>query len=396
MVTRERKLRRSSEPPTIAATGFCRHHDALFQPAFTAFAAMRPARALIDLSALRHNYRLARRLHGGKALAVVKADAYGHGAVPCAQALANEADGFAVAFLDEALELRAAGIRQPILLLEGVFGVQELELAASAGLWVVVHHEAQLRMLECSAPAQPLHVWLKINSGMNRAGFDGAAAPAAWARLKALSGVASVTLMTHLARADEPDEGATAQQIEAFDAATAELPGARSVANSAGVLAWPAARRDWARPGILLYGADPLPDNGHGLRPVMSLQSEVFAVRELAAGAALGYGARFVAATPTRIGLVAMGYADGYPRVVPNGTPVRVDGQASRIVGRVSMDMLTVDLTEIADVGIGSQVELWGAQVPVNEVANAAGTISYELLCGVKRVRFEYLAAASH
>lgn len=351
---------------------------------------MRPARALIDLSALRHNYLHARATHGGRALAVVKANAYGHGAVQCARALAPDVDGFAVAFIDEALELRAAGIDKPILVLEGVFSSAELATAADESLWLVVHHEAQLEMLEGTKLAGPLHVWLKMNSGMNRAGFDADMLRAAWQRLANLPAIVSTTLMTHFARADEPHDDTTAVQIARFDSASEGLPGARSLANSAAILAWPAARRDWARPGIVLYGADPLPAGEHGLRPVMTLQSEVMAVRELAAGDALGYGARFRAPAPMRIGLVAMGYADGYPRVVPDGTPVTVNGQHSRIVGRVSMDMLTVELSTLADAGIGSRVELWGAQVPVNRVAAAAGTIAYELLCNVKRVRFAY------
>ena len=351
---------------------------------------MRPARALIDLAALRHNYHLARQLHGGRALAVVKANAYGHGAVRCAQALADEADGFAVAFLDEALELRAAGIQQPILLLEGVFAAEELADVARHGLWTAVHHEAQIEMIERTALAAPVHVWLKINSGMNRAGFLPAAVDGAWQRLRASGKVADITLMTHFARADEPQVITTEAQVIRFDAATAHLPGARSLANSGAILCWPQARRDWARPGILLYGADPMPDEGHGLQPVMTLESAVMAVREIAAGEALGYGARFVAERDTRVGLVAMGYADGYPRGVADGTPVAVDGLPTRIIGRVSMDMLTVDLTDLPDAGIGSGVELWGRQVPVNRVARAAGTIAYELLCNVKRVRFSY------
>ena len=351
---------------------------------------MRPARALIDLAALRHNYRLARQLHGGRALAVVKANAYGHGAVRCAQALADEADGFAVAFLDEALELRAAGVQQPILLLEGVFAPEELAEVARHGLWIAVHHEAQIAMIERTALAAPLHVWLKINSGMNRAGFPPAAADGAWQRLHATGKVADITLMTHFARADEPQVITTAEQVSRFDAATAHLPGGRSLANSGAILGWPQARRDWGRPGILLYGADPMPDEGHGLQPVMTLESAVMAVREIAAGEALGYGGRFVAARNTRVGLVAMGYADGYPRAVANGTPVTVDDRPAAIIGRVSMDMLTVDLTDLPDTGIGSRVELWGRQVPVNRVAQAAGTIAYELLCNVKRVRFSY------
>ncbi len=352
---------------------------------------MRPARALIDLDALRHNYRLARERHGGQALAVVKANAYGHGAVRCARALAGEADGFAVACLEEALELRAAGIQAPILLLEGVFEAAELAEVARHQLWPVVHHAEQLRMLEQARPQSPFAVWLKINSGMNRAGFLPDDAQAAWQRLQACAAVGTITLMTHFARADEPHLLSTTEQIAAFDAATAGLPGPRSLANSAGVLGWPAAHRDWARPGILLYGADPMPDEANALRPVMTLESRIMALREIPPGAALGYGARFRAERPTRVGLVAMGYADGYPRSAPDGTPVSVDGRPTRLIGRVSMDMLTVDLTELPDAGLGSRVELWGNAVGVNRVAQCAGTIAYELLCNVKRVRFDYL-----
>ena len=351
----------------------------------------RPARARIDLEALRHNYALARRLHGGRALAVLKANAYGHGAVRCAQALVDTADGFAVAFTDEALALRAAGIVQPILVLEGPFDADELEHANRHRLWIVVHHEHQVRMVEDQPDLHGLHVWLKADTGMRRAGFSTRAELIdAHARLAAGGRVAAITLMTHLARADEPDQPATTGQIDAFRALTAGLPGDRSLSNSAGVLGWPAARGDWSRLGILLYGADPMPGTGHGLIPVMTLESRIFAVRTVQPGDAVGYGGRYVADRPTRVGLVAMGYADGYPRSAPSGTPVAVDGRASRLAGRISMDMLTVDITDLADAGVGSRVELWGRQVDVNAVARAAGTVAYELLCNVKRVPLDY------
>lgn len=351
---------------------------------------MRPARALIDLDALRHNYRLARGRHGARSLAVVKANAYGHGAVQCARALA-EADGFAVAFLDEALVLRDAGITQPILLLEGVFTADELLRVAAFDLWPVVHHAGQIEMLEAADLPHPVHVWLKINSGMNRAGFNPDEVRAVWQRLHDSGKVSGITFITHLARADEPQVITTPRQVQDFEAAIAGLPGERSLSNSAGILAWPQSHADWGRAGILLYGADPLPDESNGLRPVMTLQSEVLSVRELPAGAPLGYGGRFRAEAPMRVGLVAMGYADGYPRSAPDGTPVAVDGFKTRLVGRVSMDMLTVDLTGLPEAGPGSTVELWGPRVPVNRVAELAGTIAYELLCNVKRVRFEYV-----
>ena len=360
----------------------------------------RPSRAMVDLGALRRNYLQARRLHGGRALAVLKANAYGHGAVACARALQPLADGFAVAFVDEAIALREAGIQLPILVLEGCFCTGELETARALRCWVAVHHEEQLLMLESAAAhdtpdTPPLQVWLKLDSGMRRAGFPLHHARAAHARLSACRSVGGITLMTHFARADEPDQPTTLLQTARFDAATAGLAGARSLCNSAGLLAWPAARRDWGRPGILLYGADPVPGGGHGLEPVMTLESRVFATRMLQPGDALGYGGTFVADAPCRVGLVALGYADGYPRTLATDTPVAIDGHRSRVIGRVSMDMLTVDLGLAPSAGIGSRVELWGKAVPVNTVAESAGTIAYELLCNVKRVPLEYVDDAS-
>lgn len=351
----------------------------------------RPSRARIDLEALRSNLQLAKRLHGGRALAVLKANAYGHGAVRCAQALQDQADGFAVAFLAEAAELRAAGIRGPILVLEGLFDAEELATARVLDVWIVVHHEAQLRLIERDQANQTLQVWLKADSGMGRAGFALTDMFNAYARLKATGRVSDIVLMTHFARADEPDSDATVKQITVFDTATAALPGPRSLCNSAGLLAWPTARREWGRPGILLYGADPLPTLSAELQPVMTLESEVFATRILQAGDALGYGASFVATTSTKVGLVAIGYADGYPRTASPGTPVAVDGVISKLIGRVSMDMLTVDLTDLPNADIGSKVELWGKRVSINDVAKHAGTISYELLCNVKRVPLSYI-----
>jgi alanine racemase len=214
---------------------------------------------------------------------------------------------------------------------------------------------------------------------------------AAYHRIKNCAAVASMTLMTHFARSDEPDNDATARQIVAFDRATEGLAGDRSLCNSGGVLAWPHARRDWARAGIMMYGADPMPEAVSNLTPVMTLKSEIFAVRNIAVGEPIGYGAKFIASRPTRVGLVAIGYADGYPRSAPNGTPVSVDGRLTQLIGRVSMDMLTVDLTDLPEARIGSNVELWGKQIDINQVAQLAGTISYELLCNVKRVTKIYI-----
>jgi alanine racemase len=345
----------------------------------------RPTSVRIDLAALRNNYLYARGVHGGRALAVLKANAYGHGALASAHSLASVADGFAVAFLDEACVLREGGVRNPILVLEGCFNASELKLVNELDLWVVVHQEEQIRLIEESRTGARFNVWLKIDTGMSRAGFRRTDAAHAYQRLQNTGKVSSITLMTHFARADEPGEPMTAQQIEAFDAATAMLRGERSLCNSAGLLAWPSARRDWARPGLMLYGVT---THGHDvpeLQPVMTFASRVFNVRTLEAGESLGYGATFVASQRTRVGLVCAGYADGYPQTAVTGTPMAVDGHATSLIGRVSMDMLTVDLTNVPTADVGSSVELWGPRVPVAVVAKGATRSPYELLCSVKR-----------
>jgi alanine racemase len=351
---------------------------------------MRPARAVIDLQALRHNYQLARELAGGaRALAVIKADAYGHGAVRCAQALEAQADGFAVACIEEALELRAAGIRAPILLLEGFFEASELALIVEHGLWCVVHSLWQVEALEQTPMAKPITVWLKVDSGMHRVGVDPRDYRAAYQRLQATGKVADIVLMTHFARADELDSQATAQQAAVFEDACAGLVGPTSLRNSPALLGWPTVPSDWVRPGIMLYGATPFEvtqAEACRLQPVMSLESKVISVRELPAGEPIGYGAGFITDRPMRVAVVALGYADGYPRVAPTGTPVWVDGQRSRLLGRVSMDMLCIDLTEVPGAGLGSPVELWGKHVLASDVAIQAGTIAYELFCNLRRV----------
>lgn len=357
----------------------------------------RPTVARIRLDAFRHNYLKAREKHGGRALAVVKANAYGHGAVQCAHAIENEADGFAVAAIEEARELRAAGIMAPILLLEGFFEAAELAEIEASHLWTVIHQPWQVEALLAAELLSPITVWLKLDSGMHRVGLDPDAYRAAYEKLKGHRNVAHIVLMSHFARADEADSAHPLQQIETFRKATAGIGAPASLSNSAGILGWPGAHVDWARPGIMLYGVDPFvgPDGGSGaepgeLRPVMQLEAAVIGVRELAAGEPVGYGGAFVTERPTRVGVVACGYADGYPRVAPTGTPVAVDGKPARLIGRVSMDMLTIDLTDLPEAGLGSRVELWGDLVPVAEVANRVGTIAYELLCNVKRARFEY------
>ncbi|MGW7773153.1 alanine racemase [Pseudomonas machongensis] len=354
---------------------------------------MRPARALIDLQALRHNYRLARELSGAKALAVVKADAYGHGAVRCALALETEADGFAVACIEEALELRAAGIKAPVLLLEGFFEASELALIAEHDLWCVVHSLWQLEAIEQTAVRKPLNIWLKLDSGMHRVGLHPKDYHDAYQRLLASGKVARIVLMTHFARADELDASTTEQQFAVFQAARQGLAAECSLRNSPGVLGWPQVPSDWVRPGIMLYGATPFEVEQAAaarLQPVMTLQSRIISVRELPTGEPVGYGAKFTSPRPTRVGVVAMGYADGYPRHAPTGTPVVVAGKRTQLIGRVSMDMLCVDLTEVPEAGIGSPVELWGKQVLASDVAQQAGTIPYQIFCNLRRVPLDY------
>ena len=355
---------------------------------------MRPARALIDLQALRHNYQLARELSGAKALAVSKADAYGHGAVRCALALEQQADGFAVACIEEALELRAAGIKAPILLLEGIFEASELELIVKHDLWCVVHSLWQLEAIEQTRMSAPITVWLKLDSGMHRVGLHPKDYQAAYQRLLASGKVTRIVLMSHFARADELDSGASNDQVAVFQAARQGLSAEVSLRNSPAVLGWPNIPSDWVRPGIMLYGATPfeVPQaEAARLQPVMTLQSRVISVRELPAGEPVGYGAKFISPRPTRVGVVAMGYADGYPRQAPTGTPVLVAGKRSQLIGRVSMDMLCIDLTDVPEAGVGSPVELWGKNVLASDVALQAGMIPYQIFCNLKRVPLDYI-----
>ena len=355
---------------------------------------MRPARALIDLQALRHNYRFARQLTGARALAVIKADAYGHGAVRCALALEGQADGFAVACIEEALELREVGIKAPVLLLEGFFESSELELIVRHDLWCVVHSPWQLEAIERASLAKPIQVWLKMDTGMHRVGLHPRDYQAAYQRLQASGKVSKIVLMSHFARADELDSPASDEQVAVFEAARQGLKAEVSLRNSPAVLGWPQIPSDWVRPGIMLYGATPFETEqaeAARLQPVMTLESKVISVRELPAGEPVGYGARFVSPRPTRVGVVAMGYADGYPRHAPTGTPVLVAGKRSQLIGRVSMDMLCIDLTDVPEATLGSPVELWGKQVLASDVAGHAGTIPYQLFCNLKRVPLEYI-----
>lgn len=346
----------------------------------------RPILATIHIDALRHNLAVARRhAPDSKVMAVVKANGYGHGLLHVAQGL-SDADGFAVLGVDEGIALREAGFNQTILLLEGLFTPDELPVAAQHRLSIVLHSEMQLLMLEAAGEAQVVDVFLKVNTGMNRLGVPIGRFWSFYDRLRVCKSVGKVTLMTHFATADGPE--GVAAQFSRFDELTSEISRPRSVANSAALLKYPETRVDWVRPGIMLYGATPFADEAaatFNLKPAMTLSSEIIAVQNLSVGQGLGYGHRFTAERATRVGIVACGYADGYPRHAPNGTPIAVAGKMTHTIGRVSMDMLYVDLTEIPEADIGSPVELWGAQVPVDAVAEAAGTIGYELLCALAR-----------
>ncbi|MDH5246498.1 MAG: alanine racemase [Betaproteobacteria bacterium] len=344
----------------------------------------RPLYAQLSLPALRANLARARELAPRtELLAVVKANAYGHGLMRLLPAL-SEADGLALVELDAAIALRAAHYMRRILLLEGFFAPDELPEVAARRIAVVVHSEDQVRMLEAARLARPLEVFVKINTGMNRLGIPPAAVVRTVERLNQCESVAVLRLMTHLARADEDD--GLKEPVAMFTAACRGMPYPRSLANSAGVVRYAETGGDIVRPGIMLYGATPFADRSAediGVRPVMTLRSEIIAVQRLRPNDCVGYGATYVASGERRIGVVACGYADGYPRCAPNGTPVLVCGRKARIAGRVSMDMITVDITEIREADVGSPVVLWGEGLPVDDVASAASTVGYELLCAV-------------
>lgn len=321
---------------------------------------------------------------------VVKANAYGHGLMNAFQALASLTDGFALLDLDEAERLRAAGWRGPLLLLEGCFEARDLEEAQRLGLGLVVHCAEQLDLLAHAAGGPAVDVYLKIDTGMRRLGFPLASAETAILRATALPVVRGLTLMSHFAEADGAGiEAPLAAFARMRDQVCAKLGTTLpvSLANSAALLRFPQSHGDWARPGIMLYGAMPFPDGSDvpavDLRPAMTFESRLIAIREIAAGEAVGYGGSFRANRPLRVGTVACGYADGYPRHAPTGTPVLVAGEVTRLLGRVSMDMLAVDVTEIPAARMGSRVVLWGAGLPAEKVAEAAGTISYELFCAL-------------
>ncbi len=349
----------------------------------------RPIRARIAPSAILQNYRLAKHhASSARAWAVVKANAYGHGLWRAVEALRGEADGFALLECENALALREAGVTQAILLLEGIFSGRDGRAVAEHGLTSVVHCREQLELLLGNTPAgAPLSLYIKLNTGMNRLGFTEATLPMAWQLLRPWP-QAAVTLMTHFAEAD--GERGTAWQLARFRQMAGDWRGPVCLGNSAAILRHPQTHGDWVRPGIMLYGASPFAGQSAeslGLQTAMTLESAIIGVQDIAIGDRVGYGGTFTADRPMRIGIVACGYADGYPRHAPSGTPIAVMGQRTETVGRVSMDMLACDLTAIPQAGIGSPVTLWGdgaaGQVPADEVAAAAGTIAYELFCAV-------------
>lgn len=346
------------------------------------------ARAVIDRSALRRNLaRVRQAAPSSRILAVIKANAYGHGAVRTAQAL-TEADAFAVACIAEARELRAGGVNHPLVLLEGVFTVKELQWAALNRCECVVHTREQVELLEHTRTEWPVPVWLKIDTGMHRLGIQPADVAGVAGRLADCAAVATVRLMTHLACADDRASDVTTQQLAVFDRAVAGRSEEHSIANSAAVLAWPRTHRQWVRPGIMLYGASPFPEadgDALELRPAMTLGTQLIAVHARRRGDAVGYGGTYVCPEDMRVGIAAIGYGDGYPRHAPSSTPVLVNGSRVELIGRVSMDMICLDLRAQPRAQIGDPVVAWGAGLSVDEVARHAGTIAYELLCRVNQ-----------
>ena len=350
----------------------------------------RPISATVHTSAFRHNLaRIRQQASDARVWAVVKANAYGHGIERAFEGLRG-ADGFALLDLNEAERVRALGWRGPILLLEGVFESRDLELCSRLGLWHAVHCSEQIDMLSAHKTQVPHRVFLKMNSGMNRLGFAPHSYRTAWTRLNALPQVDEISLMTHFSDADGPK--GVAEQLARFQAATEDLPGERSISNSAATLRHPELKSDWVRPGIAVYGSAPdYPEHDAehwGLQATMTLAAKIIAIQAIDTGETVGYGSSFVADRPMRIGVVACGYADGYPRLCPTGTPVLVNGVRSRLVGRVSMDMVTVDLAPVPQAQVGAEVTLWGragngAVLSIDEPAKAAGTVGYELMCAL-------------
>lgn len=350
--------------------------------------------ATIDGDALRHNLAIVRGFApDSRVMAVIKANAYGHGLIATAQALAA-ADAFGVARLEEGMVLRVAGIANPVVLLEGVFTGDELQLAGREQFELVVHSFAQLDLLEHFTGSHRFPVWLKLDTGMNRLGFRLDEFNEAWRRLGRCKSTGTIRLMTHLAAAEELGGASVQMQIERFRTLTSSITLERSIANSAGLIGWPDARADWVRPGLMLYGISPLPGvdaEKFDLRPAMTLATQLIALRSVPTGESVGYGGLWRAPRDSVIGIAAIGYGDGYPRNMRGGTPILVNEQAARVVGRVSMDMTAIDVTGLPGVQIGDAVTVWGRGLPAERIAPYADTIAYELVCGIsQRVAVEW------
>jgi alanine racemase len=348
----------------------------------------RPTQAIIDLSALHYNLQRVRACATQqRIIAVIKANGYGHGAIRIANALSSKVEAFAVCCLEEALELRSAGIQLPILLLEGFYQAEELPLIVEQELQVVIHTLTQVTHLLKASLEHPISVWLKVDTGMHRLGFTPLEIGETWKRFMQCAHIAKpIRLMSHLSCADDRNSHRTSEQIQRFKAIIKGMDTETSLANSAGILGWPQTHYDWVRPGIMLYGVSPFIESvakTENLQAVMQLQSVLISVKQHRQGDAIGYGATWRCPQAMPIGVVAIGYADGYPRHAPAGTPVLVNGRRVPLIGRVSMDMITVDLRSQPNARIGDPVILWGRNLPVEEVATHAGTISYELLCHV-------------
>ncbi|AYO40059.1 MULTISPECIES: alanine racemase [Serratia] len=357
---------------------------------------MKAATAVIDRRALRHNLQQVRRqAPQSRLIAVVKANAYGHGLLETAHTL-QDADCYGVARIGEALKLRSGGIVKPILMLEGFFSAEDLPVLVANNIETAVHSIEQLEALEQATLARPVPVWMKLDTGMHRLGVRPEHAEAFYQRLSACRNVVQpVNIMSHFSRADEPSSDATLKQMQCFEQFARGKPGQRSIAASGGTLLWPDAHNDWVRPGIILYGVSPMEDaNGSqfDLQPAMTLKSNLIAVREHKAGESVGYGGTWVSEGDTRLGVVAMGYGDGYPRSAPSGTPVWLNGREVPIVGRVSMDMMSVDLGPNATDKVGDEVVLWGQELPVERIAECTGISAYELITKLtQRVAMEYI-----
>ncbi|PVD45669.1 alanine racemase [Serratia liquefaciens] len=357
---------------------------------------MKAATAIIDRRALRHNLQQVRRqAPQSRLIAVVKANAYGHGLLETAHTL-QDADCYGVARIGEALKLRSGGIVKPILMLEGFFSAEDLPVLVANNIETAVHSIEQLEALEQATLARPVPVWMKLDTGMHRLGVRPEHAEAFYQRLSACRNVVQpVNIMSHFSRADEPSSDATLKQMQCFEQFARGKPGQRSIAASGGTLLWPDAHNDWVRPGIILYGVSPMEDaNGSqfDLQPAMKLKSNLIAVREHKAGESVGYGGTWVSEGDTRLGVVAMGYGDGYPRSAPSGTPVWLNGREVPIVGRVSMDMMSVDLGPNATDKVGDEVVLWGQELPVERIADCTGISAYELITKLtQRVAMEYI-----